>query len=389
MGSIATNWKKLSGENNWDGLLEPLDADLRRYLIHYGERLQSVHDAFNGETLSTAYGLSRYPPENFFSHVFLQNGKPYKYQITNFFYAYSELALGDWVLAGQSAWIGYVAVSTEEGKSVLGRRDILVCWRGTETKLEWFADADFPTIPVGQVYGTTHNPKVHEGFFGVYTHNNPDSTYSKNSAREQVLAEVKKQVDKYRDEETSITVVGHSLGAALATLNAADIVANNYHKPTDSNVGCLVTAFAYASPLVGDKGFYNMFNALTDLRLLRVRNFFDPVPSLPPKIFGFDEVGKEIFMVIVSPFCKSPLDNPHNLELYMHGVAGWNGIMPFKLMVERDIALLNKGGDLLLEKHKVPPKWWNVKNNAMYQLDDGSWDLRDYMPPPPEAVVLI
>ncbi|CAL1388361.1 unnamed protein product [Linum trigynum] len=132
-----------------------------------------------------------------------------------------------------------------------------------------------------------------------------------------------------------------------------------------------------------------MFNALADLRLLRVRNFFDPVPSLPPKIFGFVEVGKEIFIVIVSPYCKSPLDNPHNLELYMHGVAGWNGIMPFKLMVERDIALLNKGADLLHKKYNVPPKWWNVKNKAMYQLDDGSWDLRDYMPPPPEAVVLI
>ncbi|CAL1388369.1 unnamed protein product [Linum trigynum] len=388
MSSIAAKWKKLSGEDHWDGLLDPLDADFRRYLIHYGERLHSVYDAFNGETRSKAYGFSRYPPENFFSRVFLQNGKPYKYQITKFFYASSEFTLGDWIVAGGSAWMGYVAVSTEEGKSILGRRDILVCWRGTLTNVEWFQDVNFPAVSVTEVYGTAHNPKAHQGFFSVYAHKNPDSTYNKNSAREQVLAEVRRLVDKYREEEMSITVVGHSLGAALATLNAADIVANNYHKPTGSTAGCLVTAFVYASPLVGDWGFYNMFNALTDLRLLRIRNLPDPVPNLPPKLLGFSEVGKELLIVFASPYCKVLL-NPHNLELYMHGVAGYNGLKPFKLVVERDIALVNKGEDHLKEEYNVPPKWWNVKNKAMYQLDDGSWDLRDYMPPPPEFVVLL
>ncbi|CAN1283755.1 Phospholipase A1-II 4 [Linum perenne] len=328
MGSIAVNWKKLSGQDNWEGLTDPLDPDFRRYLIHYGERLQAVYDAFNGETLSKAYGYSRYPPEDFFTSVFLQNGKPYKYQITKFFYASSEFTLGDWINAGGSAWMGYVAVSTEEGKSILGRRDIMV------------------------------------------------------------LSEVRRLVDKYRDEETSITVVGHSLGASLATLNATDIAANNYNKPTGSTTGCLVTAFVYASPLVGDLGFHNMFNSLTDLRLLRIRNFPDPVPTVPPKLFGFFEVGHEIMIFILSPYLK-PLLNPHNLELYMHGVAGYNGLAGFKLVVERDIALINKGEDHLKDEYNVPPKWWNVKHKAMYQLDDGSWGMRDYIPPPPEDVVLL
>ncbi|CAI0444958.1 unnamed protein product [Linum tenue] len=383
-----SNWKKLSGEEHWDGLLDPLDADFRRYLIHYGERLQSVYDAFNGETMSKAYGFSLYPPENFFTDVFLQNANPYKYQITKFLYATSEFTLGDWVVAGQSAWLGYVAVSTEEGKSVLGRRDILVCWRGTLTSMEWFQDANFPAVPVGQVYGTTHNPKAHQGFFSVYAHKNPDSIYNKNSAREQVLAEVRALVDQYRDEETSITVVGHSLGASLATLNAADIVANNYHKPTGSTAGCLVTAFVYASPLVGDWGFYNMFNALTDLRLLRIRNLPDPVPNLPPKLLGFFEVGKELQILVSSSYLKVLL-NPHSLELYMHGVAGYNGIEPFKFVAQRDIALLNKEDDHLKEEYNVPPKWRSMRNKAMYQSDDGSWKLHDYMPPPPETVVLL
>ncbi|CAN0903137.1 Phospholipase A1-IIgamma [Linum grandiflorum] len=387
MGSIAENWKKLSGQDNWEGLTDPLDPDFRRYLIHYGERLQAVYDAINGETLSKAYGYSRYPPEDFFTRVFLQNGNPYQYQITKFFYASSEFTLGDCIVAGGSAWMGYVAVCTEEGKAMLGRRDIMVCWRGTMTFMEWVQDFNFPAVSVSDVYGKDHNPKAHHGFFSCYTHKNPNSTYNKTSAREQVLSEVRRLVDKYRDEETSITVVGHSLGASLATLNATDIVANNYHKPTGSTTGCLVTGFVYASPLVGDSGFHNMFNTLTDLRLLRIRNFDDPVPLVPPKFFGFFEVGKELLLHIFSPYLK-PSPSPHNLELYMHGVAGYNGLSEFKLMVERDIALVNKGADHLKDKYKVPPKWWNVKNKAMYQLEDGSWEMHDYIPPPPEDVVL-
>ncbi|CAI0453734.1 unnamed protein product [Linum tenue] len=279
-------------------------------------------------------------------NVFLQNANPYKYQITKFLYATSEFTLGDWIVAGQSAWLGYVAVSTEEGKSVLRRR---------------FQDANFPAVPVGQVYGTTHNPKAHQGFFSVYAHKNPDSIYNKNIAREQ---------------ETSITVVGHSLGASLATLNAADIVANNYHKPTGSTAGCLVTAF------------YNMFNALTDLRLLRIMNLPDPVPNLPPKLLGFFEVGNELQILVSSSYLKLFL-NPHSLELYMHGVAGYNGIEPFKFVVQRDIALLNKEDDHLKEEYYVPPKWRSMRNKAMYQSDDGSWKLHDYLPPPPETVGLL
>ncbi|MCD7471756.1 hypothetical protein HAX54_012421 [Datura stramonium] len=37
MGSnMAEKWEELSGKNNWDGLLNPLDVDLRRYTIRYG-----------------------------------------------------------------------------------------------------------------------------------------------------------------------------------------------------------------------------------------------------------------------------------------------------------------------------------------------------------------
>ncbi|MBA0638551.1 hypothetical protein Godav_029544, partial [Gossypium davidsonii] len=43
---------ELSGEKNWEGLLHPLDLELRRYLIHYLQRDAAAADAFNGTKAS-------------------------------------------------------------------------------------------------------------------------------------------------------------------------------------------------------------------------------------------------------------------------------------------------------------------------------------------------
>ncbi|KAI9085497.1 hypothetical protein K1719_032564 [Acacia pycnantha] len=51
-GSIATNWRELSGEHYWKDLIDPLDIDLCRYIIHYEEMAQATYDAFNDEEQS-------------------------------------------------------------------------------------------------------------------------------------------------------------------------------------------------------------------------------------------------------------------------------------------------------------------------------------------------
>ncbi|KAF2305259.1 hypothetical protein GH714_003365 [Hevea brasiliensis] len=292
----------------------------------------------------------------------------------------------------QSAYFGFVAVATDAGKLVLGRRDIVVCWRGAILKIEWFKVFDATLISASDIFPNTE-AKVHHGFHGIYTNKDSESAYNKTSAREQVLAAIRRLVDKYAElnEEVSITVTGHSLGAAFATLNAMDIAANGYNKPSGSETVYPVTAFVYASPRVGDTAFLEVFSGLSDLHLLRLKNNKDIVPDLPvpvPPSFPYKDVGVELYIdTTKSQFIKpESVGAAHDLNLYLHGVAGYQGKdTDFNLVItDLDIALVNKYNDLLTDDRKVPPKWWsNVLNKGMIQIDIGFWKLNDYIPDPP------
>ncbi|KAL0323251.1 UNVERIFIED_CONTAM: Phospholipase A1-IIgamma [Sesamum angustifolium] len=141
-----------------------------------------------------------------------------------------------------------------------------------------------------------------------------DQPFNKTSARNQVLTEVRRLVEEYKNEEISITVTGHSLGAAVSTLNAIDLVVNGYNRPRDMpDKACPVTAFLFASPRVGD---------------------------------------------------------------YKFRTQGSRG--GFKLEVNRDIALVNKYLDGLKDEYCVPVSWWCEKHKGMVQQEDGSWKLMDH-----------
>ncbi|XP_009333706.2 phospholipase A1-IIgamma-like [Pyrus x bretschneideri] len=373
MDTIATRWRLLGGETDWEGLLDPLDIDLRRCILHYGERVATIGDSFISDPRSKNCGLPRYTKTHLFSKVGLENSNPYKYTVNKYIYAATEF------LPGKSIWLGYVAVTTDEGKEVLGRRDILVTWRGTELDAEWGVDLLFDLVSASDILGDKYDPKVHHGFHSYYNSADPESPYSKTSCRAQVLTAIKEVVDRYKDEEISITVCGHSMGGAFAILNATDIVCNGYNKPTDRpDKACLVTSIVFASPRLGDQGFHNVFSSLHNLHVLRVTNSYDIVPYLPP-LEKYVDVGKELKIdTLKSPYLKNAKKDAHRLEIYLHGVAGTQGRNGFQLVINRDIALVNKKLDGLKDEYNVIVNWWTEKNKSMVQMDDGSWVLLDH-----------
>jgi hypothetical protein len=215
LGSIASRWRELQGSGSWEGLLDPLDPDLRASVIAYGELAEATYDAFNSQRRSPHAGSCIYGHADLLASAGVS--RPGLYAVTKFFYATSGLlppkimlprllsatsvpdaffvmplpSLLEEPWCRESNWMGYVAVATDEGVAALGRRDIVVAWRGTVESLEWVNDLDFTPTSAAPVLGPTAEEDnggavVHHGFLSVYTSSDEDSKYNQASARDQV-----------------------------------------------------------------------------------------------------------------------------------------------------------------------------------------------------------
>ncbi|KAH1060287.1 hypothetical protein GLYMA_02G141900v4 [Glycine max] len=374
---LSEMWRQIHGEKNWEGLLDPMDPLLRSEVIRYGELAQACYDAFDYEPFSRFCGTCRFEEEKFFSSLGMTH---HGYKVTRYIHLTANtdfllkwLIHSKWPTAWSKVnWGGYVAVSDDATSRRLGRRDIVIAWRGTATHLEWVEDFKTSLTPVSSKGIPCHDDgvKVDNGFLDMYTGKDETSEYCQHSARDHVLREVKRLMDMYSEEEVSITVTGHSLGSALAILSAYDIVEKGLDR------GVPVSVMSFSGPAVGNKSFKNRLNRL-GVKVLRVINENDWVPWLSPWLppFSYCHVGEELKLDNnKSPFLKPDNNCAHNLEVLLHLLDGYHGERgEFMLASDRDHALVNKGGDFLKESYLVPPNWWQDENKGLKRSSDGRW----------------
>ncbi|MBK1988126.1 lipase family protein [Sphaerospermopsis aphanizomenoides BCCUSP55] len=115
----------------------------------------------------------------------------------------------------------------------------------------------------------TSGSLMHRGFANAYC-----------SVRDQIHEYIK------NNNISNVTVTGHSLGGALATLCAVDIQYNFAQQLTS------IEAYTFGAPKVGNNGFCKSYNERVP-KSYRFVHGMDIVPALPRWWQGYDDVDKE------------------------------------------------------------------------------------------------
>ncbi|PUZ76850.1 hypothetical protein GQ55_1G323400 [Panicum hallii var. hallii] len=353
--TIAPRWQSLHGEGGWAGLLDPLDSDLRRELLRYGDFVQAAYQAFHSLPTASARHRGLMLPDR-------------SYRPTRSLFATSALSMPPWAkrpntpewLTQQSNWIGYVAVCESEREVArMGRRDIAIVLRGTATCLEWAENLRASLVPLdgessdGAEAGA-EEPKVARGFLSLYK----TAGEKVKSLSEEVMDEVRRLMEKYKGEELSITVVGHSLGAALALLVADEVATSIPDAPP-------VAVVSFGGPKVGNAAFVDRLSSSGKVNVLRIVNAGDMVtkvpgvaPRLPHKKEQYQHVGAELRIDSKNSPCLRPDAGPacrHDLEAYLHLIDGFTGTgRPFRHDARRSVIRL-----LQLQRGNVKKEYVN------------------------------
>ncbi|KAA8522181.1 hypothetical protein F0562_012854 [Nyssa sinensis] len=395
---LGSRWREYHGSNDWSGLLDPLDENLRREVVRYGEFIQAAYHCFNSNPATPADE----PP--FPQHVALPDRS---YKVTKSLYATSSVGLPKWVdekapdlgwMTQRSSWIGYVAVCDDRREITrMGRREIVIALRGTATCLEWAENMRDLLVQIPGEYDPSHGqPKVECGFWSLYkTHGVQVS-----SLAESVVEEVRRLIDLYKGETLSITVTGHSLGAALALLVADELSTCTQEAPP-------VAVFSFGGPRVGNRGFANRLNA-KNVKVLRIVNSQDVITRVPgmfvnenidkklrnTKITGvlnmldnnmpwaYSHVGTELRVdTKMSPYLKPDADVAccHDLEAYLHLVDGFSASnCPFRANAKRSLVrLLNE------QKSNVKKLYTSKAKALTLNLErEGSFPMSSCLPSP-------
>ncbi|XP_047315250.1 phospholipase A1-Ialpha2, chloroplastic-like [Impatiens glandulifera] len=267
---ITKMWRQVHNSTNWEQMVHPsLDPLLRQEIIRYGDLVIACYKTFDLDPSSKRHLNCKYGKKTMMEEVGLGN---LGYDVTKYIYATPDVNIST---SCESRWIGYVAVSSDDEVQRFGRRDFVITFRGTVTYNEWLVNFMSSLTPA-RLNPNHPRPevKVEAGFLSLYTSSEKVGKFGLQSCREQLLAEISRLLNKYKGEEVSITVAGHSMGSSLALLLAYDIAELELNKDVPIKV------FSFAGPRVGNLAFKERLEEL-GVKVLRIVNVNDPITKFP------------------------------------------------------------------------------------------------------------
>ncbi|WVZ05702.1 hypothetical protein V8G54_019048 [Vigna mungo] len=280
---LGHKWTQYQGINHWEGLLDPLDDNLRAEILRYGHFVESAYRAFDFDTNSQTYATCRFPETSLLAQTGMRKSG---YRVTKNLHATCGVQLPNWVSSvsqlprARSSWIGYVAVCEDEKEiKRLGRRDVVIALRGTATCLEWLENLRVTLTKLPNYMGCgSHGCMVENGFLSLYV----SKTGACPSLQDMVREEVARVIQSYGHEPLSISITGHSLGAALAILSAYDITSTFKNSP-------MVSVVSFGGPRVGNDKFRAQLEK-SGTRILRIVNSDDVITKVPGLVVPDDDM---------------------------------------------------------------------------------------------------
>ncbi|KAK7340459.1 hypothetical protein VNO77_21162 [Canavalia gladiata] len=281
---LGHRWTQYQGINQWEGLLDPLDDNLRSEILRYGQFVEAAYRSFDFDTSSPTYATCRYSKASLLTRTGMKKSG---YRITKNLRATCGVKLPKWISSVsqlprvQSSWIGYVAVCQDKEEITrLGRRDVVIALRGTATSLEWLENlrATLTNLPNHMGGNASEGCMVENGFLSLYVSKQGRCP----SLQDMVREEVARVIQSYGDEPLSLTITGHSLGAALAILSAYDITTTFQNAP-------MVTVVSFGGPRVGNDKFRGRLEN-SGTRILRIVNSDDVITKVPGLVVHDDDV---------------------------------------------------------------------------------------------------
>ncbi|GKZ32824.1 hypothetical protein AbraIFM66950_002457 [Aspergillus brasiliensis] len=147
---------------------------------------------------------------------------------------------------------------------------IILAFRGSYSIRSWLADFTFIYTDPKLCSGC----QAELGFWSSWT-----------NVRQTLTPTLNTTISQYPDYE--VVIVGHSLGAAIATLAAADLRATH---------GLTATLYAYASPRVANPQLAEFITNQNKGANYRFAHTDDPVPRVPLEVMGYKHISPEYWI---------------------------------------------------------------------------------------------